>query len=131
MAEILASKLAEAAITNVAVTNQDFRTLNPDQGYDLVMAIGVLDYIPDPQSFVARMCAAARKAVIFTAPQRGLWGSCFAVSNRLRRIAVYCHEEGTLARWAPGWRCAVQEVGLKTPFTRGLTLIAALEPDRQ
>ncbi len=129
MAEILAGKLAEAEIGNVTVRNQDFRSLEADHGYDLVMAIGVLDYIPDPQGFIAKMCAAARKAVIFTAPQRGLWGACFVASNRLRRISVYCHHGGALAQWAPGWRCAIREAGLKTPLTRGLTLIAALEPD--
>jgi SAM-dependent methyltransferase len=129
MAGLLSGKLAQAGIENVTVLNQDFRTHHAAQPYDLTMAIGVLDYVPDPQGFIARMCAVTRKAVIFTVPQRGLWGTCFAAANRLRRISVYCHHGDTLAGWAPGWRCAIRQVGLKTALTRGLTLVAALEPD--
>jgi predicted TPR repeat methyltransferase len=128
MARLLTARLAQAGLTNVTVLNQDFRRLDPG-GFDLVVAIGVLDYIPDPRGFITAMCAAARKAVVFTAPQRGIWGACFAAGNRLRGISVYCHHGPSLAAYAPGWRCAIREVGLKTPFTRGLTLAVALEPD--
>lgn len=130
MAHLLTAKLIAQGLGNVTVLNQDFRAHDCAQCYDLVMAIGVLDYIAEPQPFVARMCAAARKVVILTAPRRGLWGACFAASNWLRRISVYCHDGDRLARWAPGWRCTVREVGLKTPLTKGLTLVAALEPER-
>jgi len=131
MARLLAGRLAQAGVTNVTVLNQDFRHLECEGAYDLAVAIGVLDYIADPRGFIARMCAAARKAVIFTAPQRGLWGACFAAGNRLRRVSIYCHHGDHFAQWAPGWRCAIREVGLKTPFTRGLTLVVALEHDQQ
>jgi SAM-dependent methyltransferase len=129
MADILTEKLAAEGRENVTVLNRDFRTLDLERGFDLVVAIGVLDYIPEPEGFISKMCEAARKAVIFTAPQRGLWGTCFVASNRLRRISVFCHNGEALARWAPGWRCSITEVGLKTALTRGLTLIAALERD--
>jgi SAM-dependent methyltransferase len=128
MADLLSRRLDAEGIGNVSVLHADFRTLPAPEGFDLVMAFGVLDYIPEPEAFIARMCALARRAVLITVPQRGLWGSCFAVSNRLRRISVFCHTEEALARWAPGWRCSVTEVGLKTPLTKGLTLVVALEP---
>ncbi len=131
MAALLSQRLAREGIDNVSVLHADFRTLDVARRFDIVMAIGVLDYIPEPAPFLTQMCALARKAVILTVPHRGLWGSCFAAGNRLRRISVFCHDGNALARWAPGWRCAITEVGLKTPFTRGLTLVAALEPDAQ
>lgn len=127
MAEILSRRLEAEGVENVSVRHADFLTFADDEAFDVVMAIGVLDYIPEPVAFVTRMCELARKAVILTVPQRGLWGACFAVSNRLRGISVFCYRDASVAKWAPGWRCAVTEAGLKTPLTRGLTLVAALE----
>jgi SAM-dependent methyltransferase len=128
MARILADKLAAAAVGNVSVIHHDFLTLPLDGAFDVAVAIGVLDYIADPGAFIAKMCAAARRAVILTVPQRGLWGACFAAGGRLRKTRVYRHDACSLGAWAPEWRCIVAEVGLKTRLTRGLTLVAALEP---
>jgi len=127
MARILGGKLAAAGVGNVTVVNCDFMTLPLDGGFDVAVAIGVLDYVAEPAAFVGKMCALARRAVILTVPQRGLWGGCFAAGGRLRKIRVYRHEPCAVGAWAPGWRCHVLEVGLKTRLTRGLTLVAALE----
>jgi len=128
MARILGERLAAASIANVTIVTDDFRGLRLDGQFDVAVAIGVLDYIAEPGPFVAKLCAAARRAVIVTAPQRGLWGACFAAGGKLRGITVHRHHRHAPGAWAPGWRCAVTEVGLKTRFTRGLTLIAALQP---
>ncbi|HUT74110.1 MAG TPA: class I SAM-dependent methyltransferase [Armatimonadota bacterium] len=128
MAGILGRRLAAAGATNVTVVNDDFMRLPVDGAFDVAVAIGVLDYVAEPAAFVARMCAATREALIITAPQRGLLGACFAAAARLRGIRVYRHHRSAPAAWAPGWRCHVAEVGLHTRLTRGLTLVAALEP---
>ena len=127
MAGILRERLELAQTSNVTVVNRDFLALPADGSFEVAVAVGVLDYISDPAAFVSRMCASARQAVILTVPQRGLWGKCFVVANRLRKTAVYCHDLKAPGRWSPDWRCMVKEVGLKTPLTKGLTLVAALE----
>ena len=127
MVEILRERLAAAGIGNVTVREGDFRLLEVEGLFDVVVAIGVLDYISDAGGFVGKMCGAARRAVIFTVPQTGFWGWCFAAGGRLRRIRVYRHERKSIASWAGGWRCSVAEVGLASPLTRGLTLVAGLE----
>jgi SAM-dependent methyltransferase len=127
MTGILREKLAVAGAANVTVVNSDFQSLSLDGEFDMAVAIGVLDYVAEPRSFVARMCAAARRAVVVTAPQRSFWGSCFAAGGRLRSTRVYCHEPAAPPSWAPRWRCTVEEVGLRTRLTRGLTLVAAFE----
>jgi len=127
MAGILRGRLEGAGARNVTVVEGDFRAVRLEGEFEVVAAIGVLDYIAEPEEFVARMRELARRAVVVTAPQRGVWGSCFAAANRLRGTAVYRHDRGAPGRWAEGWECTVREVGLRTPLTRGLTLVAALE----
>lgn len=126
MAQILSGRLGE--LGNVTVLNCDFISFAPEESFDVAVAIGVLDYVADPAAFVGKMCSVARRAVIFTTPQRGLWGCCFAAGGRLRKINVYCRAASLPPTWAPEWRCEVTEVGLKTPLTKGLTLVAVLEP---
>ena len=129
MTEILAPKLQAEQVQNVELINGNFLALPLEAKFDVAIAIGVLDYISDPAAFVNKMCALARRAVIFTAPQRGFWGACFAGSSRLfNQTKVFCYKRTDPHIWVSGWRGTVTEVGLKTPLTRGLTLVAALEP---
>lgn len=127
MAQILREKLDASRVRNVRVVNADFLALPLDGSFDVGVAIGVLDYIADPARFVGKMCQAAQRAVVITAPQRGLWGWCFRTAARVRRTAVYCHRASAPTEWAPEWECSIIEAGLNTRFTRGLTLVAALE----
>jgi SAM-dependent methyltransferase len=129
MTEILRRKIADAGITNVTVTNADFRDAALEGEFDLAISIGVLDYIEDARAFVGKMCAATRQAVILTAPQGGFLGWCFVTSSKLIKVKVYCYDRNDAAGWADGWNCAyVDDVGLKGPLTKGMTLVAALEP---
>ena len=128
MARMLTERLAAAGARNVTVVNHDFLALPLDGGFDVAAAIGVLDYVDDPAAFVAKMCRVARRALIITVPQRGLWGAWFAAAGRLRKIRIYRHHRQAPGAWAPGWRCNITEVGLHTRLTKGLTLVAALEP---
>lgn len=129
MTEILKERLAENKITNVTVTNEDFRTFPVEDKFDLAIAIGVLDYIEEPCAFVGKMCAAAERAVVLTAPQKGFLGACFVWSCKCIHTPVFCHDQKAPHTWVDGWNiAAVKDVGLKTPLTKGMTLIVALEP---
>ena len=127
MVTILREKLATAGARNVRIEQGDFRQLALDGEFDVALAIGVLDYIAEPTEFVAKMCAAARRAVILTVPQRGLLGRCFVAGGAMRKTRVYCYEREAISAWAPGWGCTVAEAGRATRLTRGLTLVAAFE----
>jgi SAM-dependent methyltransferase len=107
--------------------NLESRISALDHQFDVAVAIGVLDYIAEPGEFVAKMCAAARRAVIITAPQRGLLGRCFVAGGAMRKTRVYCYHREAIPAWAPGWRCTVTEAGRATRLTKGLTLVAAFE----
>jgi SAM-dependent methyltransferase len=47
----------------------DFMTWEPPQAFDLVLAIGVLDYIDDAEPFVARLAGVAQGSVIISFPR--------------------------------------------------------------
>jgi len=129
MVELLRRRLARANLADVTVVHRDFRALALTKSFDLAVAIGVLDYVAEPGAFVASLCTLARQAVIVTAPQRGLWGTCFTAAGRLRGVSVYCHDQEAGRQWRPpGWGCDITETGLRTRFTRGMTLVAAFEP---
>jgi len=127
MAGILRGKLAAAGARNVTVITQNFLAMKTDAPFDVAVAIGVLDYVSEPVAFVTRMCETARRAVIFTTPRRGLLGWCFVAANKFRGTNVYCYDQSALAQWAPDWHCTAEEVGMRTPLTRGLTLVASFE----
>ena len=136
MVAILRGKLEAAGAQNVRIEQGDFRQSALDGAFDVAVAIGVLDYIAEPAEFVAKMCAAARRAVIVTAPQRGLLGRCFVAGGAMRKTRIYCYEREAIADWAPpldrarggtGWRCTLAEAGRVTGLMRGLTLVAAFE----
>jgi SAM-dependent methyltransferase len=127
MVAILRGKLAAAGAQNVRIEQGDFRELPLDGEFDVALAIGVLDYIAEPTEFVAKMCAAARRGVIVTVPQRGLLGRCFVAGGAMRKTRVYCYNREAIPEWAPGWGCTVTEAGRATRAMRALTLVAAFE----
>jgi SAM-dependent methyltransferase len=127
MVVILRERLAAAGAQNVRIEQGDFRQLPLDGEFDVALAIGVLDYIAEPTEFVAKMCAAARRAVILTVPQRGLLGRCFVAGGAMRKTRVYCYNREAIPDWAPGWGCTVVEAGRATRAMRALTLVAAFE----
>lgn len=141
MVEILRGKLDAAGAANVRVEHGDFRRLGLEGEFDVAVAIGVLDYIAEPADFVAKMCTAARRAVIVTVPQCGLLGRCFVAGGAMRKTRVYCYDREGVADWVPrpegrdgdpsglatpAWSCTIAEAGA-TRLTRGLTLVAAFE----
>lgn len=127
MAELLSARLAEAGVGNVTVVQGDFRALPLEGPFEVAVAVGVLDYVAEGAAFVGKLLTLARRAVVLTAPQRALWGACFAAANRVRGTVVYRYQRDEVAAWAPGWSCLVVEAGLRTRLTRGLTLAVALE----
>lgn len=127
MVQILRAKLGAEGAGNVVIHHGDFRELAVDGEFDVAVAIGVLDYIAYPKVFVERMCWAATRAVIVTAPQRGLLGRCFVAGGAARNTRVYCYDRDEVSGWAPDWQCTIAEAGRATRLVRGLTLVAAFE----
>ena len=127
MVELLHARLSREQLTNVTVWTGDFLDQEFSQPFDLVLSVGVLDYIAEPRQFLARMVELARRSVVFTVPRRGMWGRCFQLGGALTKTRVFCYHPREVADLLPQPPTEVVECGLRTAVTKGLTLAVAVD----
>ncbi len=127
MAAVLARRIARAGLENVSVVQSDFFDYRPEARFDHVVAIGVLDHIADWTGFLGRCTSLAKRRVIVTMPHRGLWNRLYAPLALMGGIRVYSHSAGELRGLLDGRLLSVEDVGLRTRYAAGLTLLAVLE----
>lgn len=121
MADVLAKRLARSGLTNVTLLRGDFAHWEVSEPFDAVVAIGVLDRLPDPSDFLRRCCRLARRGVLFTVPRRGLAGTCYAWWSRLGGLRVYCYQADQLRRLLPEYPLHCVSTGWVAPGWSGLT----------
>ena len=79
MVELLYQRLERNGVGNCSVLHGDFAETHFGEQFDVVALVGVLDYIPDPQPFLARAARLARRELLFTPlPTAAPWPSSFA-----------------------------------------------------
>jgi precorrin-6B methylase 2 len=127
MAAELEQRLARAGIANTTVVCGNFLAYQPQEPWDHVVAMGVLDHIADWTGFLDRCASLARRRVIVTMPHRGLWNRLYAPVAMLGGIHVYTHSAEELRSRLDGRLLQVDDVGLRTRYAGGFTLIVVLE----
>lgn len=129
MARILERRISSASIPNIRVAECDFFAYWRDAGFDVVAAIGVLDGVADWQSFLRRCMSLARRRVIVTVPQASFWGRAYQLFGRMSRSRVWLAEPDELRNFLNGRSVEISETGLRTRWTRGLTLVMVVETE--
>ena len=127
MARILERRIASANVRNIRVLECDFPAYWRDAGFDVVAAIGVLDGVADWQPFLERCVSLARRRVIFTVPQASLWGYVYQLFGRMSRSPVSMADPKELRSVLRDGSVKIWETGLRTRWTRGLTLVMVIE----
>lgn len=127
MARILERKIAIANVRNIHVLECDFPAYWRDAGFDVVVAIGVLDGIANWQPFLERCVSLARRRVIVTAPQASFWGYVYQLFGRISRSRVWLAEPEELKSILRDGSVKIWETGLRTRWMRGLTLVMVIE----
>jgi len=61
---------ASAETENISFEKADFRQWNPEAMFDVSIALGVFDYLPEPQSFLDKMTDITTEQVIATFPAK-------------------------------------------------------------
>ena len=127
MVRILERRISNASIPNIRVVECDFFAYWRETGFDVVAAIGVLDSILDWKSFLDRCISLARRRVIITVPQDSFWGCLYSIFGKMSRSPVRLYQRTELADFLEGCSIEIYETGLRTRWTRGLTLVMVIE----
>lgn len=124
MLNFLEKKITIERIGNIHIVNSKFEDYKSQSPFDHVVAIGVLDYVEGWKNFLWRCLGLAKKTVMFTAPQRGIWSTLYALAARMeQKIKIYRYTEKQLANYLGTCETHIQETALKSPLTKGMTLI--------
>lgn len=122
MVELLGQRLAREAVGNCSVLHGDFLETALDDTFDVVALVGVLDYIPDPQPFLARAARLARRELLFTTPHCYCLARLFRACNRMRDVHISTYTADQIRSYLPHFAVQVYETGLRTRLCAGLTL---------
>lgn len=102
----------------------------PDCPVDIVMHIGVLDYVKEWEKFLSHSLRHARRAVIFTCPTTGPWGQVFHILARYEGVRIQRYHRKQIEHFLhtqfPGWKCEMELVGFNGNWTGAMTWVAAL-----
>ena len=129
MARILRQRIASANIANIRQVECDFFAYWRETGFDVVAAIGVLDGIEDWQSFLDRCISLARRRVIVTVPQFSFWSRFYWLFSKMSCSPARVYRTEELLNHLNGYRVRFYETGLRTRWTRGLTLATVIETE--
>jgi len=123
MAAWLRNKIASAKQKNILLVEKNFFDYQTSEKYDWLIAIGVLDYIENWRFFLERALKLAPN-LIFTVPQKGIWSGIFKFCSALGGTKIYPRRRQELENYFRHWRrVEIEEVGFRSPITKGHTLI--------
>jgi SAM-dependent methyltransferase len=113
---------------NVTVAEARLPELAVDGEFDVVLSVGVLNYLPDLAACLGAMAARSRKAVVFTVPLDTPGGRLYRASELLSRHRVWLRSPDEVRRTAGSVGLDVEHME-RAGFTRsGLTLAVRAVP---
>jgi len=109
-------RLEREGVRNCTVIQGEFVQTPIASTFDVVVTIGVLDYVEDPAAFLGKAAGLARRELLFTTPSYGFLAKLHRDSNRLRGIDVNTFTPAQVRACLPDYQIQIEETGL------GLTL---------
>lgn len=123
MARQLREKAAEHNVSNIDLYEEYFELFTPGDGFDHVIALGVLDYLANPHVFIERCVSLSRKKFIFTVPNKGFWTLFYKLGALVHKTKIYRYSKKDLEQMFPNSMLQIDDAGLKTSITGGFSLI--------
>jgi cyclopropane fatty-acyl-phospholipid synthase-like methyltransferase len=124
MSHVLEEKILTRQIPNIQIIKSDLEKISGK--FDHVMTIGVLDYIVDFEKFLHQCLMLTGKTLIFTAPNLAFVGRCYALISKFGRVKISLYDRNLLVKFFSGKDMNIQDVGLKSSFTSGMTLVCVV-----
>jgi SAM-dependent methyltransferase len=135
MLTLVKNRLPEEELGKIEFIHSEATRYSPEEKVDIVVHIGVLDYVREWEAFLAHSLTHAKKAVIFTCPTNGLWGHVFHILGRLEGSRIQRFQkrqiETFLRERFPAWHMELYRVGLNSGWSGGLTWIGVLRKSDQ
>ena len=134
MLRLTRGRLPEADQDRIELVHSEATRYLPDEPFDVVVHIGVLDYVKQWEAFLAHSLTHAKRAVIFTCPTTGLFGQVFHLTARFEgsRIQRFHRKqlEGFIRDRHPGWSVEMEMVGPLHRVRGAMTWVAVITRDR-
>ena len=124
MSKQLLQKVENKKISNIQLVTEEFENFQTGQIFDYVVLIGVLDYIENWENFLQKCVALAKKGIIFSAPQRGLWSSIYILlAGLFEHIKIFSYTKNELQKFFGNHPVRFAEVGFENGLAKGMTLV--------
>jgi len=96
----------------------------PDDSFDLVLGIEVLEHVPDPEAALREVARVGRGAVVLSVPREPVW--CLANLARGKYLSAWGNTPGHIQHWSRrGFSSLVRrhldDVRVRSPFPWTLT----------
>ena len=127
MRNILKDKIKKNKIKNLKIIDNDFLQPKFKEKFDHVICIGVLDYVSQAEKFINKCLSLAKKTVIITTPNKGLWATLYEGLMKFYDINIYSHEKNKIKSWLKNCDITFYEAGFGNKIIKGLTLIIVIE----
>jgi len=112
---------------NIDIVCCDFLNYNCVSTYDWVIAVGVLEYQKNPMEFFDRLIALSHKWILVTLPTPGAWGKIYRTASRLQGTHINLFSKSEIQNQYNSSVVHIEDVGLKSRVSGGLTLVCLLE----
>ncbi len=131
MLNIIRNRLTAEEVSRMQFVRSEATQFTPTEAVDVVVHIGVLDYVPDWKAFLAHSLFNARRAVIFTCPTDGLCGHMFHLLSKWEGVNIQRYArrqlEDFLHESYPEWRCEIRRAGINGGWSGGSTWVCTLQ----
>jgi predicted RNA methylase len=127
MSEHLQGEVERMNLDNIEIITSDFLKYNDGTTHDWVIALGVLEYQHDPSAFLDKIFSHSSKWVLLTFPMQCFCGRIYRAASRLRNTRINLFTKEDILRDYGSSIIHIEDVGLKTRISSGMTLICLIE----
>ena len=127
MVEHLQREIERAQVRNVEIVTGDFLKYSDGTTHDWVIALGVMEYQRNPSEFLSKLISLSHKWVLVTFPTPGIWGKIYRGTSRLNNTHINLFSKSDIQRDHGSSIVYLEDVGLKSRVSGGLTLICLME----
>ena len=131
MVDRLRREIERTQSHNIEIVAGDFLKYAGGTTYDWVIALGDLEYQENPMEFLSRIISFSRKWVLVTLPTPGVWGQIYRAVSRMQGTRINLFTKSHIRNVYGPSIVHLEDVGLKSPVSGGMTLICLISTSQR